>query len=981
MILNSIRILGVRQHNLKGFDLDIPLNTLTVITGVSGAGKSSLAFDTLYAEGQRRYVETFSPYARQFLDRMNRPQVERIEGIPPALAIEQGDPVRTSRSTVGTMTEITDYAKLLFARMATLNCRGCGNPVRKDTAQSIYCELRELPENSPVVLTFPAAVNGDPATRERDLRRSGYDRIWKGGEVRPLEEARGDASWDIVADRMIFRKEERKRIVDSLEMALRAGRGKMDVHAGGRTRRFSSALQCPYCDISYRQPTANTFSFNSPAGACPECRGFGRIIDVDMDLVVPDPGKSIREGAVKPWTGIARMEFQDLLDFCKRRRIPVAVPWRELAEDQKRLVIEGDESFYGVRGFFQWLETKRYKLHVRVFLSRYRGYHSCPACHGARFQEEVLLWKIGGKNIAELYAMTVEEASRFIDGLASDALDEASALLVTEVGKRLHYLLDVGLGYLTLERQSRTLSGGEVERVSLTKALGSSLVNTLFVLDEPTVGLHPRDSGRLLQILKDLRDQGNTVVVVEHDPEIMAGADHIIDLGPGAGERGGELLYSGSLKGLMDAENSPTGSYLRGTFRIPVPSQRRKPASSLTVREASENNLKGIDVSIPLGVFTAITGVSGSGKSTLGVDILYRSLKRGLGGVEERPGRHESIEGADRVKDVILVDQRPIGKTPRATPLTYLKAFDPIRALFAAEPGAKEKGFTASTFSFNTAGGRCETCEGEGFEKVEMQFLSDVYLPCPQCDGRRFKEEVLEIHHRGKSIYDVLQMTASEAMAFFTGQKKITKALQPLVDVGLGYLRLGQPVNTLSGGEAQRIKLARRLGLEKVRDSLFIFDEPTVGLHPRDVSVLLEAFENLIESGNSVVVIEHNPEVIKCSDYVIDLGPEGGDEGGRLVAAGTPEEIVNHPLSQTGIYLKPYLEKIRRAMPSLGKKRKTVTKAHGQAIEIRGAREHNLQDLSITIPRDRLVVVTGVSGSGKSTLAFDIIFAEGQRRY
>ncbi len=822
-----------------------------------------------------------------------------------------------------------------------------------------------------------------PAARERDLRRSGYDRIWKGGDVRPLEEVRDDASWDIVADRLVLRKEERKRIVDSLEMALRAGRGKMDVHAGGRTQRFSSALQCPYCDISYRQPTANTFSFNSPAGACPECRGFGRIIDVDMDLVVPDPGKSIRDGAVKPWTGIARTEFQDLLDFCKRRRIPVTVPWRELADEQKRLVLEGDGSFYGVRGFFQWLETKRYKLHVRVFLSRYRGYHSCPACHGTRFQEEVLLWKIGGKNIAELYAMTVEEASRFIDSLASGPRDEASALLVAEVGKRLHYLLDVGLGYLTLERQSRTLSGGEVERVSLTKALGSSLVNTLFVLDEPTVGLHPRDSGRLLQYpeipagpgkhrcRRRARPRDHGRGRSHHRPGARRGRERrraSLQRVPEGPHGGGELAH-----GKLSARHVPDPRALAKT---------KSRMTSLTIRGASENNLKGIDVSIPLGVFTAITGVSGSGKSTLGVDILYRALKRQLGGVEERPGRHESIVGGDRVKDVILVDQRPIGKTPRATPLTYIKAFDPIRALFAAEPDAKKKGFTASTFSFNTTGGRCETCQGEGFEKVEMQFLSDVYLPCPQCDGRRFKEEVLEIRHRGKSIHDILEMTAKEAMDFFDGHKKIQKALLPLVNVGLGYLRLGQPVNTLSGGEAQRIKLARHLGLEKVRDSLFIFDEPTVGLHPRDVSVLLAAFENLIESGNSVVVIEHNPEVIKCADHVIDLGPEGGDEGGRLVAAGTPEEIVNHPLSQTGIYLKPYLESARRGSLPTARERKTVPlEAHGQAVEIRGAREHNLQDLTITIPRDRLVVVTGVSGSGKSTLAFDILFAEGQRRY
>ena len=981
MASSSIRIRGVRQHNLKGFDLDIPLGSLTVITGVSGAGKSSLAFDTLYAEGQRRYVETFSPYARQFLDRMNRPRVEGIEGIPPALAIAQGDPVRTSRSTVGTMTEITDYAKLLYARMAVLTCRGCGRPVRKDTAQSIFEAMAALPEDSPVVLTFPAAANGDAAALERTLRRSGFDRIWKGGRIQSLEEGRGEALLDVVADRLIFRKADRKRIVDSLETALRAGRGKADVHAGGRTLRFSSALQCPACAIDYRQPAADSFSFNSPAGACPTCRGFGRVIDVDMDLVVPDAGKSIRDGAVKPWTGIARAEFEDLLAFCRRRRISVTVPWRELSEEHRRLVLEGDDGFYGVRGFFQWLETKRYKLHVRVFLARYRSYRTCPECRGTRFQQDVLLWKVAGKSIAELYAMTVEEAARFLDAVSAAPLDEATSLLAGEVGRRLRYLTDAGLGYLTLDRQSRTLSGGEVERVSLTKALGSSLVNTLFVLDEPTVGLHPRDSGRLLKILKSLRDQGNTVVVVEHDPEIMAGADHIVDLGPGAGERGGELLYSGPLAGLVKRPGSPTGGYLGGAFRIPVPSRRRSPRAVLTIRGAAENNLKAIDAAIPLGVLTAITGVSGSGKSTLGVDILYRALKRALGGREERPGRHASIEGAGQVKDVILVDQRPVGKTPRAVPLTYLKAYDPIRAVFAAEPAARERGFTASSFSFNTAGGRCETCEGEGFEKVEMQFLSDVYLPCPQCDGRRFRPEVLEIRHRGRSIHDILGMTAQEAMAFFAGHKKIEKALKPLLDVGLGYLRLGQPVNTLSGGEAQRIKLARCLGLEKVRDSLFIFDEPTVGLHPCDVAVLLSAFESLIASGNSVVVIEHNPEVIKCADHVLDLGPEGGEAGGRIVAEGTPEQIAETPGSQTGMHLRPYLGEGQGHEPPPPRRRVRQGRRGERSVEIRGAREHNLQDLTVAIPRERLVVVTGVSGSGKSTLAFDILFAEGQRRY
>jgi len=975
-----IRLTGVRQNNLKGFDLEISLGSLTVITGLSGAGKSSLAFETLYAEGQRRYVETFSTYARQFMDRIDRPRVESIEGIPPALAIEQGDPVRTSRSTVGTMTEVTDYVKLLYERVAGLFCRGCERPVRKDTPQSIFSQISGLEERTPVVMTFPFEGRGSGEEKRETLQQAGFYRLWKGGQLVPVEEAPDDRRWNVVVDRFHFKTKERKRVIDSLEMALKAGRGFVDLHLpGDEVLQFSSALHCPYCDIPYRSPSANFFSFNSPAGACPTCRGFGRIVDVDLDLVVPDPGKSIRAGAVKPWSGIARTEFEDLLDFCGRRRIPTNVPFRILTEKQKALIVGGDDTFYGIRGFFEWLETKRYKLHVRVFLSRYRGYLTCSACQGTRFQEEVLLWRIQGKNIAELYALNIEAAHGFFTKM--DCQDEAAAVLLEEIRRRLKYLMEVGLGYLTLDRQSRTLSGGEVERVSLTKALGSSLVNTLYILDEPTVGLHPRDSGRLLGILRSLRDLGNTVVVVEHDPEIIRGADHIVDLGPGAGEKGGRLLYSGPLKGIEQAVDSLTGGYLKGEFRIPIPGRRRKAKGFIVVKGARENNLQDIDVRIPLGVMVAITGVSGSGKSTLGIDTLYRGLKRLKGGAEEKPGGFDAIEGVENIRDVILVDQRPIGKTPRATPLTYLKAYDPIRALFAAQPAAQARGYTASTFSFNTPGGRCEECRGEGFEKVEMQFLSDIFLPCPRCDGKRFSEEVLEVHYGGKNIHEVLSMTTDEAFDAFNGHPRIVRALKPLRDVGLGYLRLGQPINTLSGGEAQRLKLARHVGLARVRNALFIFDEPTVGLHPVDISKLLEAFERLLEEGNSIVVIEHNPEVVKCADHVIELGPEGGSGGGFVVASGTPEEIAHSSNSATGSFLRPYMEKSPPVLPVREPPAAFGTAAAGRAMLVRGAREHNLRNLSLEIPRDRIVVVTGVSGSGKSTLAFDILFAEGQRRF
>ncbi len=981
----AIKVIGARQNNLKGFDLEIPLHKITVITGVSGSGKSSLAFDTLYAEGQRRYVETFSPYARQFMDRMDRPQVERIEGIPPAIAIEQGDPVKTSRSTVGTMTEITDYTKLLFARMAELPCRGCGRTVQRDTPQTIFAQLAQLPAWTKMIITFPFRLRGisvDEATSR--LAGLGFFRILKDGEVIPLEEKVEKAQeLQVVVDRLVLRPEKRKRCIDSLEQALQFGEGELAIHLlEGKTLHFNTRLHCPYCDISYRDPIPNLFSFNSPIGACETCRGFGRVIDIDIDLVVPDKDKTLRQGAIKPWTGIARLEFEELMAFCRRRRIPIDIPFKDLKEEDKRAIIDGNGGFYGVRGFFRWLETKRYKLHVRVFLSRYRSYVTCPSCNGTHFKEEALLWRIKGKNIAEVYAMSIGEAQEFFHELSALPGDEVIELLLQEINGRLRYLVEVGLAYLTLDRQSRTLSGGEVERASLTKALGSSLVNTLYILDEPSIGLHPRDSHRLVQILQSLRNMGNTVAVVEHDQEIISGCDHIVDLGPGAGEKGGNLIYHGPIAGITQEPGSLTGRYLNGDLRIPVPKVRRKPENgeAIKIREATEHNLKGIDLEIPLGLMICITGVSGSGKSTLADDILYRGLKRAMGPHEERPGEFEEISGADLISEVILVDQRPIGKTPRATPLSYLKAYDPIRHLFARLPLSRTREYTPGTFSFNLPGGRCEECQGEGFEKVEMQFLSDVYITCPVCGGKRFKGEILEVTYQGKNIDDILAMTAQEATEFFCDHPRITASLSPLVEVGLGYMRLGQPLNTLSGGEAQRLKLVHHMRRGRAR-TLFIFDEPTTGLHFDDIRKLLSAFNRLIEEGNTLVVIEHNMDLIKCADYVIDLGPEGGEEGGDVVVAGTPEEVAKCERSHTGRFLRRYLKGQEVEIHSTPLEMKEAKEVYGGGICITGAREHNLRNITLTIPRNQLVVVTGMSGSGKSTLVFDIIFAEGQRRY
>ncbi|MBI2367272.1 MAG: excinuclease ABC subunit UvrA [Deltaproteobacteria bacterium] len=991
-----IDIKGARQNNLKNLDLQIPLNALTVITGVSGSGKSTLAFDILYAEGQRRYVESFSAYARQFLDRMDKPDVETIEGLPPTIAIDQSRPVKTSRSTVGTMTELHDHFKLLFAKIAALHCRGCDRVVERDTAQSVFKKLSTLAEGAPVILTFALTPSTLPWEEIKSgLQRAGFHRLLCGQSLRELEELNeapaGGEALQVVADRFAYRAQNRKRISDSLEQAFHYGKGKLNFFVpqeDWRREPFSNHLHCPHCDISYRDPTPNLFSFNSPLGACETCRGFGRVIDIDLDLVIPDPGKSLSEGAIKPWIHRAR-RTRRLLDFCERKKIPTQKPYGELTEKQKQLIVNGEGEFKGIRGWFRRLERRSYRMHVRVMLARYRAYLLCPECQGSRLKPDALLYRIDGKTIAQVNAMSVGEAQRFFDGLKlAGAADQVARLILDEIRRRLGYLVGVGLEYLTLDRQSRTLSGGELERVDLTTAIGSSLVNTLYVLDEPSIGLHPRDSRRLVEILHRLRANQNTVVVVEHDPEIIKESDYIIDLGPRAGEQGGQIMFAGTYDALLTDERSLTAAYLSRRKAIPFPSRNRKPLlqRSIKIKGARANNLKDIDVEIPLGLMVCITGVSGSGKSSLVDEVLHRNLKK----LKEAPTANivdcAAIEGTDKISEIVLVDQSPVGTTPRSNPATYMKAFDAVRRLFAAADLSRLRGYAPATFSFNVEGGRCETCHGEGFEKVEMQFLSDVYTSCPECHGSRYREEILEVTYRGRNIRQVLDLTVTEALEFFKDSAEIKQALYPLRAVGLGYIRLGQPLTTLSGGESQRLKLAAHMARAKKAGTLFIFDEPTTGLHFHDIERLLRAFNELIDQGHSIVVIEHNMEVVKCADHVIDLGPEGGDGGGEIIATGTPEQVAKMDRSHTGVYLRPYLAKqsaspFASVLERVGARHAVPLPAGDNAITIVGAKEHNLKNISLSIPRDRFVVITGLSGSGKSSLAFDIIYAEGQRRY
>ncbi len=978
---------GARTHNLKNIDLTLPVGKLIIVTGVSGSGKSSLAFDTIYAEGQRRYVESLSAYARQFLERMEKPDVDRIDGIAPAIAIRQKNSVRNPRSTVGTTTEIHDYMRLLFARVGRTFCRSCGREVVRETAEVVARQLAALPAGTRLLLGFdlPIVEAGDaPADAEVDemteiadedgilpkpsaadrraadaagpgrqqaaaetinrLRKKGFARLLVDGRAVGFDEvdpaALADAAeLQVVVDRVqIEGDDQRQRLTDSVETAYVEGGGAVWAFVtrppstpaapdespsatnpesripNPEMIRFSERFECRNCGITYEDPQPRLFSFNNPFGACPTCHGFGNIIELDMDLVVPDPSKSIAEGAIEPWSKPHyRAQLAELRRAAKKAKVRLDVPWADLTDAEKRFVIDGGDDpatgYDGIRGFFRWLERKKYKVHVRVFLSRYRGYLTCPECGGARLRREARDVRVAGRTIDQVSALTVREAQRFFDTLQLSPKDAAIAeKVLKEITRRLSFLRDVGLDYLTLDRLSSTLSGGEAQRINLATSLGSALVGTLYVLDEPSIGLHSRDNLRLIDILRQLRDQGNTVLVVEHDADMIRVADHIVDLGLGAGEQGGRVVYSGPLDGLLQETRSLTSKYLRQELAIPVPTVRRRGSGQkITLVGASEHNLKDVTVTLPLNALTCVTGVSGSGKSTLVHDVLYAAIKRAKGGWDKRVGTFRKLEGAEFITDAVLVDQAPIGRTPRSNPVTYLKAFDPIRELLAATKDARSRGLTASHFSFNVPGGRCEACQGEGEVRVEMQFLADVFVPCDQCDGKRFKPQVLEVRYRGRSIHQILDLTVREALTFFSSSPKVLRRLQVLDEIGLGYLRLGQPATTLSGGEAQRIKIAAHLSSHSGERLLYILDEPTTGLHFDDIAKLLTAFRKLLEAGHTLLVIEHNLDVIKTADYIIDLGPEGGEDGGRVVGAGTPEQLAQMEGSHTGRYLRPVL--------------------------------------------------------------------------
>ncbi len=948
----AIIVRGARVNNLKNVSFSIPVERLTVVTGVSGSGKSSLAFDTIYAEGQRRYVESLSAYARQFLERMDKPDVDEVLGIPPAIAIRQKNSTRNPRSTVGTQTEVYDYLRLLYARVGTTFCRVCGREVHKDSPESAAQEVLDaLAEGTRFYVLFPAEAglraegNGNatpsPKTKKQagkaktslpgaydrravtahvmSLMQRGFTRLFASGETielrSPDDYTRADFEGVyILVDRLVARADVRERLVDSFETCFIEGHGQALVQTAGaeaepRILKFSERFECKYDGTVYAQPEPRLFSFNNPFGACPTCQGFGNTIGLDLDLVIPNPQLSLSEGAVEPWT---KPQYEwartELRRFCRQEKIPFDVPFQELTRQQQRAVVEGKQGWGGVRGFFEWLETKKYKLHVRVFLSKYRGYTLCPDCGGGRLRQEARDVRVGGRTLPEICALSIKEAAAFFDSLALSPEQTAIAdKVLFEIRRRLKFLVDVGLDYLTLDRLASTLSGGESQRIQLATNLGSSLVGALYVLDEPSIGLHPRDSERLIKLLHNLRDIGNTVLVVEHDEEMMRAADHILDIGPAAGELGGKVVYEGDFDGLLKSGATLTGKYLRGEAEIKEPKQRRAARKKLGLRGATEHNLKGVDVDIPLGVLVCVTGVSGSGKSTLVHDCIYAGIKKQRGEWQGHVGAFKEIVGAQNVDDVILVDQSPIGRTPRSNPVTYIKTYDAVREVFSQTRDAQSKGLDPSHFSFNVPGGRCDVCEGDGTVTVEMQFLADVELVCEECKGTRFKPQILDVRYRGKNINDVLNMTVREAMTFFRDTAKIANRLRVLDDVGLGYLRLGQSATTLSGGEAQRVKLASYLSKRTGARTLYIFDEPTTGLHFDDINKLLAAFRTLVEAGGSLLVIEHNLDVIKTADHIIDLGPEGGDRGGQLVATGTPEQIMRAPQSHTGRFLKAHL--------------------------------------------------------------------------
>ena len=925
MIKEAIEVRRARVHNLKNISVSIPLNELTVITGVSGSGKSSLAFDTIYAEGQRRYVESLSAYARQFLERMDKPDVDEILGIAPAIAIRQKNQTRNPRSTVATQTEIYDYLRLLFARAGQTFCHVCGREVKKDSPQSAADEiLQTLEKGARFYVLFPAQSEvqspkskvQSPIAHLLSLMQRGFSRLFRNGETIELQKPEDYPFKDfddtyILIDRLKADEEIRQRLVDSLEICFRENGAAVIETTDGKRLNFADKFVCKYDGTIYETPEPQLFSFNSPFGACPTCQGFGNTIGIDYERVIPNPLLSLKDGAIEPLTRPQHDWAQkELLKFAHESGIPTDEPFADLNAEQQRFVLEGKGKWRGVRGFFKWLETKKYKLHVRVFLAKYRGYALCPDCHGARLRQAARDVKIANRNLPEIVALSIADAQKFFDELKLDEEREKIAeKLLLEIRRRLKFLVDVGLDYLTLDRLASTLSGGEAQRIQLATNLGSLLVGALYVLDEPSIGLHPRDNSRLVEILKNLRDIGNTVLVVEHDEETMRHADHILDIGPHAGELGGEVVFEGDFKKLLKDKNSLTAKYLRGETEIKVPQKRRAVGKlKLEIIGAREHNLKNVSVEIPLEMLVCVTGVSGSGKSTLIHDIVYAGLKKQRGEWQGQVGLFKELKGADYIDDVILVDQSPIGRTPRSNPVTYIKSYDAIREVFAATNAAKTHGYDASHFSFNVPGGRCEVCQGSGTVTVEMQFLADVELTCEECHGTRFKQEILDVKYKGKNIHEVLQMTVREAILFFKDVNKLVNKLKVLEAVGLGYLRLGQSATTLSGGEAQRVKLAAHLATKTKSKTLFIFDEPTTGLHFDDINKLLAAFRALIDNGGSLLVIEHNLDVIKTADYVIDLGPEGGIGGGKIIAAGTPEEIAVNKKSYTGKYLKDYLK-------------------------------------------------------------------------
>ena len=1092
MAQENIRIRGARQHNLKNLDLDIRTGELTVVTGPSGSGKSSLVFDTLYAEGQRRYVETFSAYARQFLDRMDKPAVDKVEGVPPAIAIDQTNPVRSSRSTVGTMTELNDHLKLLVARAGHLFDQQTAQPVQHDTPETIYQQLveRTQADDPRIVITFPVELPANTSAEqvEQWLSASGFTKVQAEREVDATPRSQPAAAagkkkaatkaeaperiklLDVVADRFRISKAEKARVIEAIEVALKRGSGTLTVYclrdgadgepAEPESWRFSAGLHCPDSGLHYHEPIPSMFSFNSAVGACEACRGFGRVIGVDWGLVIPNEKLTLRTGVIKPIQTPAWKEIQDdLMRHAEAQGIPRDTAWTKLTAEQKHWVIHGEDGYkegnwsrqwYGIKRYFEYLETKAYKMHIRVLLSKYRSYTPCPSCGGARLKTESLLWRVGSKQDADaalppakrfmpqgvgwtreqlenlpglslhdLMLLPIERLRDFFASMdirrSNDGDAQALKLLHDEVSNRLKYLCDVGIGYLTLDRQSRTLSGGEVQRINLTTALGTSLVNTLFVLDEPSIGLHPRDMERITVAMRRLRDAGNTLVVVEHDPAVMFAADRMIDMGPGPGEKGGQIVFDGTTAELRQADTL-TGAYLGGRKQVGMGAKRMVTESTprLILEGATEHSLQNVSVDFPLQRMVVVTGVSGSGKSTLIQDVLAPALMRHFGKPTESAGAHERLLGADHLADVVFVDQSPIGKTARSNPVSYVGAWDAVRELFATAPVSQQRGYTAAKFSFNSGDGRCPTCGGSGFEHVEMQFLSDVYLRCPDCNGKRYRPEILEVRiERGGrllTVADVLELTVSEAASLFAKDRDVIRALQPIVDVGLEYVKLGQPVPTLSGGEAQRLKLAGFLAeaaksaskskqpLAK-KGTLFLFDEPTTGLHFEDIAKLMRALRKLLEAGHSLIVIEHNLDVIRASDWLIDLGPDAGDKGGLVVAEGTPEEVRKSGSSHTAQALRDYeiamaggpaaaaqskALSVQEAKASYQLEREThASRAQvaKHAIEIVNAKEHNLKNLSVDIPRGKFNVVTGVSGSGKSTLAFDILFNEGQRRY